>query len=110
MSAQPVAVTEGPKRKRRASNNVSLRIARGEITPAPGDLNFMTSLARGLAVIRVLNDTRADLTIAELSKMVGFPRASVRRCLHTLVLLGYVGFNLRDVGFNARAFFLKARP
>jgi len=55
-----------------------------------GDPDFMASLARGLMVIHVFNDARANLSIAEISRKTGFPRAAVRRCLYTLTQLGYV--------------------
>lgn len=53
------------------------------------DPNFMTSLARGLAVIRAFSDQRRSLTIAQVSHKTGIPRAAVRRCLYTLKQLGY---------------------
>jgi IclR family pca regulon transcriptional regulator len=53
------------------------------------DPNFMTSLARGLAVIRAFSDQRRSLTIAQISHKTGIPRAAVRRCLYTLKQLGY---------------------
>lgn len=56
---------------------------------ALADPNFMTSLARGLAVIRAFSDQRRSLTIAQISHRTGIPRAAVRRCLHTLRQLGY---------------------
>ncbi|EJM95751.1 IclR family transcriptional regulator C-terminal domain-containing protein [Herbaspirillum sp. YR522] len=56
---------------------------------AMADPNFMTSLARGMAVIRAFSDMRRAMTIAQLSQRTGIPRAAVRRCLHTLVALGY---------------------
>jgi IclR family pca regulon transcriptional regulator len=53
------------------------------------DPSFMTSLARGLAVIRAFSDQRRSLTIAQISHRTGIPRAAVRRCLYTLKQLGY---------------------
>ncbi len=53
------------------------------------DPSFMTSLARGLAVVRAFSDQRRNLTIAQISHKTGIPRAAVRRCLHTLRQLGY---------------------
>lgn len=53
------------------------------------DPNFMLSLARGLQVLQAFSDQRRSLTIAQLSHRTGIPRASVRRCLHTLMALGY---------------------
>jgi len=57
---------------------------------AAGDPNFMTSLARGLAVIRGFSREKRHMTIAQLSQKTGIPRAAVRRCLYTLARLGYV--------------------
>ena len=54
-----------------------------------GDPLFMTSLARGLSVIRALLETGPRQTIAELSRATGLHRAVVRRCLYTLGELGY---------------------
>jgi IclR family transcriptional regulator, pca regulon regulatory protein len=55
-----------------------------------GDPNFMTSLARGLDVIRGFSREKRYMSIAQLSHKTGIPRASVRRCLYTLRELGYV--------------------
>jgi len=55
-----------------------------------GDPNFMTSLARGLAVICAFSDHRCSLTIPQISERTRFSRAAVRRCLYTLAKLGYV--------------------
>ena len=54
-----------------------------------GDPNFMTSLARGLAVINAFQARKRHLTIAQISHRTEIPRAAVRRCLHTLIKLGY---------------------
>jgi IclR family pca regulon transcriptional regulator len=61
-----------------------------EIQALSGDPNFMTSLARGLAVIRGFSQQRRRMSIAQLSLRTGIPRAAVRRCLYTLGKLGYV--------------------
>jgi IclR family pca regulon transcriptional regulator len=77
----PVAATEPEPQQ-----NV-LTIA--EEIEALTDPSFMTSLARGLAVIRAFSDQRRSLTIAQISHRTGIPRAAVRRCLYTLKQLGY---------------------
>ncbi|WP_420146397.1 IclR family transcriptional regulator domain-containing protein [Sphingobium sp.] len=56
---------------------------------AQGDPEFMTSLARGLSVLRCFADQQRPMTIAQASRLTGLSRPSVRRCLHTLVRLGY---------------------
>ncbi len=66
------------------------------------DPSFMTSLARGLAVVKAFSDQRRPMTIAQLSHKTGIPRAAVRRCLYTLKQLGYAGS-------EANNFFLKPK-
>ena len=61
-----------------------------EIGGFAGDPNFMTSLARGLAVVRGFSQEQRRLSIAQLSQKTGIPRAAVRRVLYTLGRLGYV--------------------
>ncbi len=56
---------------------------------ADGDPEFMTSLARGLAVLRCFADEQRPMTIAQASRSTGLSRPAVKRCLHTLVRLGY---------------------
>lgn len=56
---------------------------------ANGDPEFMTSLARGLAVLRCFADEQRPMTIAQASKQTGLSRPAVKRCLHTFVRLGY---------------------
>ena len=65
--------------------------AADEIDAFAGDPNFMTSLARGIAVIRGFSQEQRRLSIAQLSQKTGIPRAAVRRVLYTLGRLGYVG-------------------
>lgn len=55
-----------------------------------GDPDFMTSLARGLAVIRAFDAAHTKLTVAQASERSGLPRSAVRRCLYTLECLGYL--------------------
>src|SRR3546814_20114291 len=54
-----------------------------------GDPDFMTSLARGLAVVQAFQERKRHLTIAQISHRTAIPRAAVRSCLHTLIKLGY---------------------
>lgn len=82
----------------------SVKNRSGEVPPRPplvgapaeqaqaltGDPDFMTSLARGLAVIRAFSDHPRGQTIPQISRRTGIPRAAVRRCIHTLSRLGYL--------------------
>jgi len=67
-----------------------------------GDPDFMTSLARGLHVIRAFAGVDRRLTIADVSRATGLTRAVVRRCLYTLKELGYTGT-------DGRMYFLQPR-
>lgn len=52
--------------------------------------DFVASLAKGLNVIRVFNDSKDKLTVSDVAKIVGLPRASARRQLLTLHALGFM--------------------
>lgn len=68
-----------------------------------GDPNFMTSLARGLAVIQAFSDGKRPLTNSQLSAKTGLSRAAVRRCLYTLMKLGFAASD------DSRHFYLRPR-
>ena len=55
------------------------------------DADFMTSLARGLAVMQTLTQHNRHLTVSQISLHTGISRAAVRRCLYTLAKLGFAG-------------------
>ncbi|EHN10239.1 Pca regulon regulatory protein PcaR [Patulibacter medicamentivorans] len=52
--------------------------------------DFVQSLERGLAIIRVFSAERPSLTVTEIAESTGLTRAASRRFLLTLVELGYV--------------------
>jgi IclR family transcriptional regulator, pca regulon regulatory protein len=68
-------------------------ITSGEKPDDAADSNYIAALARGLAVMRCFAGQRNQLTMAEIAKLVGLPRATVRRCLITLNALGYIDTN-----------------
>ncbi len=55
-----------------------------------GNPDFVLSLARGLRVIESFEGHRDGRSIQEISQSTGLSRASIRRLLLTLELLGYV--------------------
>ena len=67
------------------------------------DPDFVTALARGLAVLLTLSDKRRRMSIAQVSHRTGIPRAAARRSLHTLAKLGFVATD------EARRFYLRPR-
>jgi IclR family pca regulon transcriptional regulator len=52
--------------------------------------DFVQSLERGLAIIRVFNAERPSMTVSEIAQELELTRAAVRRFLLTLGELGYV--------------------
>jgi IclR family transcriptional regulator, pca regulon regulatory protein len=56
---------------------------------------YVTALARGLSVMKAFDEQHARLTLSDVARIVGFPRASARRALLTLQSLGYVESNGR---------------
>jgi IclR family transcriptional regulator, pca regulon regulatory protein len=92
-SGHRATTTAGDKRPARAAaaaqSELSITAAE-RIDVFRGDPNFITSLARGIAVIRAFTQQKRRLTISQLSQRTGIPRAAVRRCLYTLAQLGYV--------------------
>lgn len=68
-----------------------------------GDPDFVTALARGLAVLLALSDKKRHMSIAQVSHRTGIPRAAARRSLHTLSKLGFVAAD------DARRFYLRPR-
>jgi len=87
-----------------------------DIEQAEDDREFVTSLARGLAVILAFSQQKRRLSIAQVSHRTGIPRASVRRSLHTLARLGFVAadegrnFYLRPKILSLGHTYLSATP
>lgn len=69
---------------------------------ADGDPEFMTSLARGLAVLRCFAEEERPMTIAQASRHTGLSRPAVKRCLHTLVRLGYATQDRTDYALRPK--------
>ena len=63
--------------------------------------DFVTALARGLAVIRAFGTQSKRMSLAEIARQVNLPRATVRRSLITLETLGYVESELISREMNA---------
>jgi IclR family pca regulon transcriptional regulator len=72
------------------------------VPQADSDADFVHSLARGLQVIRAFGADATHLTMSDVAKRTGLSRATVRRFLHTLVELGYVGLEGRFYALRPR--------
>jgi IclR family pca regulon transcriptional regulator len=57
---------------------------------ADGDKEFMTTLAKGLAVLEAFGRQRPSMSLSEAAAVAGLSRATARRVLRTLTTLGYV--------------------
>ncbi|NNM00239.1 MAG: helix-turn-helix domain-containing protein [Gammaproteobacteria bacterium] len=57
------------------------------------DGEYLTTLARGLSVLRSFTKERPEMTLSEVAAATSLSPAAARRCLNTLVQLGYVGKN-----------------
>lgn len=57
---------------------------------AEPDKEFMTTLAKGLAVLSSFGEHRQAMTLSEAAEVTGLSRAAARRVLRTLAVLGYV--------------------
>lgn len=55
------------------------------------DSEYLSTLARGLSVLRSFTKERPEMTLSEVAAVTKLSPAVARRCLHTLVGLGYVG-------------------
>lgn len=55
------------------------------------DPEFLSTLERGLRVLKAFDEEHPEMTLSEVAAKTGLPPAVARRCLITLVELGYVG-------------------
>jgi IclR family pca regulon transcriptional regulator len=80
------------------------------------DADFVTALARGIAVMQALADKRRRMSMAQISHITGIPRAAVRRSLLTLSKIGFVAeddgrrFYLRPKILSLSHAYLSATP
>jgi IclR family pca regulon transcriptional regulator len=54
------------------------------------DPEYLSTLERGLSVLRSFNQSRPEMQLSEVAVATGLNPAVARRCLNTLVQLGYV--------------------
>ena len=101
--AKPVLRAEVPSNTVSAAPPVAPLTVSQQIDQYSGDPNFMTSLARGLAVIQTFSQRQRELTVSQISTKTGFSRAAVRRCLYTLSKLGFAATD------DSRHFHLRPR-
>jgi IclR family transcriptional regulator, pca regulon regulatory protein len=76
--------------------------ARRKAPHTPQDKEFMTTLAKGLAVLGAFGRQRPSMTLSEAAEAVDLSRATARRVLRTLAVLGYVEQNGRAFSLSPR--------
>jgi IclR family transcriptional regulator, pca regulon regulatory protein len=64
--------------------------------------DFLEALARGLKVINAFDSDHRQMNLAEAARQVDLPKATVRRVLHTLASLGYVGTDGRQFSLTPK--------
>jgi IclR family pca regulon transcriptional regulator len=62
----------------------------GPQTQKRQDSEYLSTLERGLSVLRAFNQSRPEMQLSEVAAATGLNPAVARRCLNTLVQLGYV--------------------
>lgn len=71
---------------------------------ASGEENeYVMGLEKGLTIIEAFGIRRSPLTLSEVAGIAGHSKASVRRCLLTLVKLGYARLDGRHFSLSPRA-------
>jgi IclR family transcriptional regulator, pca regulon regulatory protein len=65
------------------------------------DKEFMTTLAKGLAVLESFGKERPVMTLSQAAQAIGLSRATARRILRTLSELGYVTQNGRSFSLSS---------
>jgi IclR family transcriptional regulator, pca regulon regulatory protein len=59
------------------------------------DGEYLSTLERGLSVLRAFGHERPEMTLSEVAEVTQLSPAAARRCLNTLVKLGYVAKHQR---------------
>ena len=60
-----------------------------------GDTEYLSTLDRGLSVLRAFGRDNPQMTLSEVASLTKLSPAAARRCLNTLVKLGYVAKHQR---------------
>jgi IclR family transcriptional regulator, pca regulon regulatory protein len=102
VGGKPVSRSEATSPVSNALSKTASAVS-AQIDEFGGDPNFMTSLARGLAVIQAFTQRQRELTVSQISAKTAFSRAAVRRCLYTLAKLGFAATD------DSRHFHLRPR-
>jgi IclR family pca regulon transcriptional regulator len=70
--------------------------ADGAVDDRHEDSEYLSTLERGLSVLRAFGRERPQMTLSEMAEATELSPAAARRCLNTLVKLGYVAKHRRQ--------------
>ncbi|MCT8973779.1 IclR family transcriptional regulator domain-containing protein [Microbaculum marinisediminis] len=70
--------------------------------PSDNSADFVRSLARGLSVIKAFDRFTPAMTLSDVARKTGLPRAAAGRFLKTLVTLEYASFDGREYRLRPR--------
>jgi IclR family transcriptional regulator, pca regulon regulatory protein len=69
---------------------------------AETDKEFVAAIARAMTVLEAFDAAHPEMNLSEVSALTGITPATVRRCLHTLQVLGYVRQSQRKFRLGPR--------
>ena len=81
---------------RRKLETTATRASDPRVPPGTQDRQFVTSLARGLEVLRAFGPGEATLGNQEIAERTGLSKPTISRLTHTLVDLGYLSYSARS--------------
>ncbi len=70
---------------------------------AENDKEFVVAIARAMSVLEAFDAAHPEMILSEVSTLTGISPATVRRCLHTLSVLGYIRKTKRSFRLGPRA-------
>ncbi len=99
----PRAETDATRRAAELHERVPEPLPADSIAPYADDSDFVTALARGMLVLQAYSERRRRMSIADVSRVTGIARATVRRSLYTLEKMGFVACD------DSRRYFLRSK-
>lgn len=73
---------------------------------AETDKEFVTAIARAMAVLEAFDADHPEMNLSEIAALTGITPATVRRCLHTLSVVGYIRQSGRKFRLGPRVLLL----
>lgn len=81
-----------PRRRKHAAPPTRFRTTESHRAREAGDRQFVTALARGLAILRCFRSNDRYLTNQQIAKRTGLPKPTVTRLTYTLTRTGFLAY------------------